>query len=283
MILQAGSRSKGLRLGLRDLGGAFLVGARNVLPKVKAGNVRARPPSRVPYSPSSRRSRRTASRCRTRRAPQQAAIVRADREGSCAVVAGGGTFLDVTANFADGPVIEVHVERSSVATVAYRLQVSILTSNDDGAMSRTEAATRVIENDISTAGMASRMLDPPPILKHREGRPPRPVLIVHEVVEVEVYRRARSKGTTSQTMSNPSESETLGATSCAGSGCHPSAGRSEPEPSGPCSPLRLCCLERAGPPGRPGHGRGPRCSRFSPLRLTASALIAGSLHLPDIS
>ena len=145
MILQAGSRSKGLRLGLRDLGGEFLVGARDVLPKVKAGNVRARPPSRVPYSPSSRRSRRTASRCRTRRAPQQAAIMRADREGSCAVVAGGGTFLDVTANFADGPVIEVHVERSSVATVAYRLQVSILTSNDDGAMSRTEAATRVIE------------------------------------------------------------------------------------------------------------------------------------------
>ena len=56
--------------------------------------------------------------------------MRADREGSCAVVAGGGKFLDVTANFADGPVIEVHVERSSVATVAYRLQVSILTSND---------------------------------------------------------------------------------------------------------------------------------------------------------
>ena len=186
MILQAGSRSKGLRLGLRDLGGEFLVGARDVLPKVKAGNVRARPPSRVPCSPSSRRSRRTASRCRPRRAPQPAAIMRADREGSCAVVAGGGTFLDVTANFADGPVIEVHVERSSVATVAYRLQVSILTSNDDGAMSRTEAATRVIENDISTAGMASRMLDPPSILKHREGRPPRPVLIVHEVVEVEV-------------------------------------------------------------------------------------------------
>ncbi len=123
---------------------------------------------------------------RPRRAPQPASVLRADREGSCAVVAGGGTFLDVTANFADGPVIEVHVERSSVATVAYCLQVSILTSNDDGAMSRTEAATRVIENDISTARMASRMLHPPPIFKHREGRPPRPVLIVHEVVEVEV-------------------------------------------------------------------------------------------------